>query len=373
MTVSASRSTMKDKTNARTRLNLRDVEDAAAEVLPHSVLDFVAGGSGSESTLSSNRRALDRLDIVPRVLTGTDGCDMTTRLLGTEMSMPVAVAPMAYQRLLHPRGECAVALACRAEGVIDIVSMLSSVPMSEYTAVGARTWYQAYWLRDRGRLLDLVAEAEDRGSTAVVLTVDMPRMARRLRDMRGGFALPENVHAVDLAGSGTDDTAHRRATSASAVMTHTAELLDPRLGWSDIAWLRSHTSLPLVLKGILHPLDAERACDAGVDALVVSNHGGRQLDNAIPSAAALAAVCHAVRDRCPVLFDSGVRSGTDILKALALGASAVLVGRPILWGLAVDGESGVREVLSILRGELEEAMVLSGCPDLAAVRKMTLR
>nr|DAB41472.1 TPA_exp: 2-hydroxy-acid oxidase [Streptomyces sp. CNB091] len=342
--------------------SLADVERAAREALSPDVWDFVAGGSGGELTLAANRTALDRIALVPRALTGCTAASPGCTVLGEPWPMPAAVAPMAYQRLLHPEGEVAAARAAAATGVTYVISTMSSTPLDRITATGARTWFQLYWLRERARTADLVHRAEQAGCRALVLTVDVPVMGRRLRDARNGFALPGSVTAA-LLGDGPDSaTAHTPDGTGSAVARHTSAVFDPGLGWQDIAWLRGITSLPLALKGVLSPDDARRAADAGVDLLVVSNHGGRQLDGAISSADALPAVTAAVAGRLPVLLDSGVRDGTDVLRALALGASGVLLGRPVLWGLAADGEAGVRTVLDQVRDELEHAMLLAGCP-----------
>ncbi|MFG1884650.1 alpha-hydroxy acid oxidase [Micromonospora sp. NPDC049102] len=347
-------------------LCLDDVAVAARRVLAEPVWDYVAGGSGTESTLRDNRDAFDRVHLVPRVLAGTDAYDLGTELLGTPMGLPVGVAPMAYQRLLHPDGEVALAEAARDEGAVFVASMLSSEPIERIAATQAAVWMQLYWLRDRGLVADLVTRAEAAGCRALMLTVDVPRMGRRLRDMRSGFTLPDDVVAANLPPA-VGAAAHSGSAHSSALMVHTGLAFDPKLSWRDLDWLRRRTRLPIVVKGVLHPDDAVRAADLGVDGVVVSNHGGRQLDGAVPSIAALEPVVAAVADRCAVLVDSGVRSGVDVARALALGASAVLVGRPALWGLAVGGRAGARRVLSLLRTELEDAMAMMGCADLRAL------
>ncbi|MET8690144.1 alpha-hydroxy acid oxidase [Streptomyces sp. NPDC004732] len=348
---------------------LADAERAAASVLPAAVRDFVAGGSGAEVTLDANRAALDRVFVVPRVLRDVSRCTTGTTLLGRRARLPLALAPVAYQRLLHPEGELAAARAAKAAGVPFTASTLSSVPVERLTAVGGSVWFQLYWLREPGRSLDLVRRAEDAGAEAIMLTVDVPWMGRRLRDVRNRFALPEQVRAAHLAAGPT--AAHRQPSGAvSALAAHTEAAFSPALTWSSVATLRERTRLPLVLKGVLAAEDAGRAVECGVDAVVVSNHGGRQLDGAVPSVDALPEVVAASAGRCEVLLDSGVRSGTDVLRALALGASGVLVGRPTLWGLAVGGESGVRRVLGLLADEFRDALGLAGCADAAAAREL---
>ncbi|MFH9419672.1 alpha-hydroxy acid oxidase [Streptomyces sp. NPDC017529] len=349
-------------------LTLEDVERAAAAVLPAGVRDFVAGGSGRERTLAANRAAFDRVFVRPRVLRDVSRCTTGSELLGRPVSMPVAPAPVAYQGLVHPGGELAAARAAKAAGVPFTVSTLSTVPVEEVTAVGGSVWFQLYWLREPGRALELARRAEDAGCEALMLTVDVPWMGRRLRDVRNEFTLPERVRAVHLGGGAS--AAHHRAAGASAVAVHTGQAFSPALTWSHVAELRAHTRLPLVLKGVLAPEDAVHAAESGVDAVVVSNHGGRQLDSALPSIDALPEVAEAVGGRCEVLLDGGVRCGTDVLKALALGAAGVLVGRPPVWGLAAAGEDGVRRVLDVLAAELADALGLAGCATVADARRL---
>lgn len=347
-----------------------EAEQAARDRLPADVWDFVAGGSGDESVLTSNLTELRRITVVPRVLNGRPGgVRLARQLARSEARMPVVIAPMAYQRLVHPEGELAVAEAARAEGVPYVVPMLSSHPLEKIADVGATLWFQLYWLRDRGLLIDLVRRAEQAGCRALVITVDVPVMARRPRDLRNGFALPADVTAGNLH---TGPTTHTRVPGASAVAAHSEVAFDPAAGWSDLEWLRARTELPLVVKGILDPRDAVLAAERGADTVVVSNHGGRQLPAAVASCAALPPVVERLAGRCEVLLDGGVRAGVDVLRALALGADGVMYGRPVLWGLAARGAAGVRAVLGLLRTETEEAVLLSGCADLAAVRRLTV-
>ncbi|PSL52106.1 4-hydroxymandelate oxidase [Saccharothrix carnea] len=344
-----------------------DVERLAAERSAPDVWDYIAGGSGEEVTLAANRAALDRVAVVPRTLVDVSACDTGCELFGATSTLPLAVAPMAYQRLIHDGGERAVAAAAAAAGVPYVVSTLSSDPIEDVAAAGGTTWFQLYWLRDREVMVKLLRRAEEAGCRAVVLTVDVPVLGRRLRDLRNGFALPSWVKPVN-----TDGEVGERVPGDSVIARHTSAVFDPSLSWRDLEWIRAHTSLPLVVKGVLDAGDAARAVDLGVRGVVVSNHGGRQLDGAVPSAVALPEVVAAVAGRCPVLLDSGVRSGVDVLRALALGATAVLVGRPVLWGLAAGGERGVTAVLDVLRHEFETALRLAGCPDLASARRLTV-
>lgn len=259
-----------------------------------------------------------------------------------------------------------MARASAEHGIPYVLSMMASRTIEEVAATGATTWLQLYWLRDRGMTLDLLRRAEAAGVSAVMLTVDLPVMARRLRDLRRNLSVPEYLSAVNLSGGSAALPEH------APVRAHAQVLFDGTPSFDDVAWLRENTSLPLLVKGILDPQDAIRAADAGADAVVVSNHGGRQLDGAVTSATALPAVREALGDRCTVLMDSGIRHGVDILKALALGADAVLLGRPLLWGLSVDGQRGVSDVLRLIRTELEEAMILAGCKDVTATRGLSV-
>jgi 4-hydroxymandelate oxidase len=335
---------------------LSDFETRAEARLPKGVWDFIAGGSGAEITLAANRAALDAVALLPRVLVGVEEPDTGGQLLKSEASMPVATAPMAYQRLAHPDGELGAAAAARDAGIPYVLSTFSSVALEEVTAVGGSVWFQLYWLRQRGLVEELVARSEKSGCEAMVITVDVPVLGRRLRDLRNEFQMVPDVVAANLphADLGTGD------------------YFSPMVSWSDLEWLRERTTLPLVVKGILDPRDAVRAVSAGADAVVVSNHGGRQLDGAAPSVAALPAVVGAIGGQAEVLLDSGIRGGVDVLRALALGASGVLLGRPLLWGLAVAGAQGAAQVLELLLEELRNALRIAGCQNLAAARTLAV-
>lgn len=280
---------------------------------------------------------------------------------------------MAYHRLAHPDGELASAEAAAAIGGPFVASIFASQPLDEIAKhTDGPLWLQLYWLRRRDVLVDLVRQAEDAGYGAFVLTVDTPQVARRLRDIRNSFALPDQVSAVNVSSS-VMTSAHQAADGESAIERHSRERFDRSVTWRDLAWLRSLTTLPLLIKGILTAEDAALAVAHGVDGIVVSNHGGRQLDGVPAAITALPEVVDAVAGRIPVLMDGGVRSGADVFRALALGASTVFVGRPVLWGLAVGGAEGATAVLRMLRDELVECMVLAGRPSLAAVDRSAVR
>jgi 4-hydroxymandelate oxidase len=343
-------------------LDLADMARLARRGLPDDVWDYVEGGSGGELTLVANRTALERLFVTPRMFAGIEAADTSATFFGLPSTAPLAVAPMAYQQLLHPEGEVAAAGACAAAGVPYTLSMMSGLPVEKVTATGATTWFQLYWLRDRDLFASVIDRAEAAGCAALMLTIDMPRMGRRLRDLRNDFTLPPHLLPAHLPPPG----------GPIMIAAHTASAFRPDVGWADLAWLRARTRLPLLVKGILDADDASRAADEGVDAIVVSNHGGRQFDGAPATIDALPAVVRTVAHRCQVLVDSGFRSGLDIVKALAAGASGVLIGRPALWGLAAGGIDGATIVLRLLQEELAAAMLLAGCASTVDVARLRL-
>ncbi|BCB74356.1 alpha-hydroxy acid oxidase [Phytohabitans flavus] len=348
-------------------LTVADYELAAAERLPPGVWDYIRGGSGEEQTLSANRDAFARHVLRPRFLVDVSEPDLSTVLLGAPLRAPIGVAPVAYHQLAHPEGEVATARAAGEAGQLLVVSVFASRTLEEIAAAApGPLWLQLYWFRRREVVIGLVRRAEAAGYRALVLTVDTPRVGRRLRDVRRGFAVPPGIVAANLDAA-VMARAHEAVDGESALVRHSREQFDPSLGPADLAWLCAQTDLPVLVKGVLTGADAELAMAHGAAGVVVSNHGGRQLDGAVASVDALAEVAAAVGGRGPVLVDGGIRTGTDVLRAVALGASAVLVGRPALWGLAVDGEPGARAVLDILAAELEDAMVLSGRPRLSDV------
>lgn len=344
---------------------LDDYEAFARERMAPSAFDYYAGAAGDERTLAENRRAFHRLTLRPRVLVDVSHVDVSTSVLGRPLALPVLLAPTAFNRLAHEEGEMAAARAAAGEGTMMIASTMSTCTLEEIAAAtSGPAWFQLYVYRDRAVTQELVARAEAAGYAALVLTVDTPVLGRRLRDVRNRFVLPEGISMRNFEAALTDRA--RWGTSASfAAYIH--DLVDPSLTWDAVEWLRSITRLPVVLKGILTAEDARLAVDAGVAALIVSNHGGRQLDGVAPSIVALPDVVQAVAGRLEVLMDGGVRRGSDVLKAIALGARAVLIGRPYLWGLAAAGEDGVRGVLRLLRDELVVSMALSGRPSLATL------
>ncbi len=346
-------------------LNARDYERLAEAKVEPGLWGYIAGGAGDERTLADNEAAFGRWRLRPRMLVDVGSVTTRTTILGEEVSMPVLVAPTAFQRLVSPDGDLAVARGAAAAGTVMCLSTLGGASPAELREAvpDGRLWFQLYWSRDRGFTQSLVESAAASGFEAIVLTVDLPAAGRRERDIRTAFEIPSDVPLPNLA-------THLGGGDFHATL---GEVVDPTVTWSDLEWLRSVSSLPLLVKGILTSEDARLACEHGVDGVVVSNHGGRQLDGAPASLDALPEVVDAVSGRCLVLMDGGVRRGTDVVMALALGARAVLVGRPVLWGLAVDGEDGVRRVLELLRDEVELALRLLGCPTPEAVTPAHVR
>jgi 4-hydroxymandelate oxidase len=336
---------------------IQDFEDEARRRLPRAYYDYFAGGAQDEVTLRANREAFQGIMLRPRVLRGGFQGNLETELLDVTLDMPILIAPTAFHRLAHPDGECATARAARDAKLLMIISMASTTPVEVITAAAdsaaSRFWFQLYIQPDRGFTADLVKRAEAARCGGLVVTVDSPVFGRHERDLRNRFLdLPEGLCCAHMRTS--DNTARRIEFKSD-------------LDWRDIDWLRSITGLPLILKGVVHPDDARLAVEHGVRALIVSNHGGRQLDTMAPSIALLPGVARAVKGDIPIILDGGIRRGTDVLKALALGADAVGVGRPVLWGLAAAGQGGVSAVLQLLRAELLEALVLCGCSSLRAL------
>jgi 4-hydroxymandelate oxidase len=342
-------------------LTVDEFEEAARGRLPRMVFDYFAGGAGEEWTLAENRRAFERWVLRPRVLVDVSDIDLRTSVLGQEVAFPILLAPTALQRMAHRYGELATARAAASLGALMVLSTVSTASLEEVAGAGARLWFQLYVLKDRDLTAELVKRAHAAGYGALVLTVDAPILGRRFRDDRNRFSLPPGIGMANLEGMGLPES------EGSRLFAFFVERHDASMTWDDVAWLGSLTPMPLVLKGIVRGDDATRAVEAGADAIVVSNHGGRQLDGAAATIDVLPEVIEAVEGRAEVLVDGGIRRGSDAMKALALGARAVLVGRPYLWGLAVDGEAGVRRVMELLRDELALAMALCGCPSVADI------
>jgi (S)-3,5-dihydroxyphenylglycine transaminase len=346
-------------------LTVAEYGELARDVLEAGVWDFIAGGAGAERTLAANEAAFARAEVWPRVLTGAGPPDPRTQILGRTWAAPIGIAPVAYHTMAHPDGEVATAQAAAAAGVPFVVSTFAGRTFAEIAIEPGSRWLQIYCFRDLSVTRRLIERAEESGFEALVLTVDAPRLGRRLRDLRSGFRLPPGIAPANLPGG-----------EYGSPGEHAVAEFDAGLDWSIVSWLQSVSALPVLVKGILTAADARRAVAEGVDGIVVSNHGGRQLDGAPASLHALPRVVAAVAGACPVLLDGGVRRGEDVLVSLACGAAGVLLGRPVLHGLAVDGRRGVERVLGIVIEEMLDAMVLAGVgspadagPDLVEVIK----
>ncbi|WP_437966483.1 alpha-hydroxy acid oxidase [Sorangium sp. So ce260] len=362
---------MQDPRPAPSLLTVDDFERAARARLSRMAYDYYRSGADEGRTLRENRNAFRRLEIHYRVLVDVAERDMSTTLLGTTVPFPILVAPTAYQRLAHPDGELASSRAASELGTIFTLSTLSTTSLEAVAeASPGPKWFQLYVHKDRGLTRALVERAESAGYRALMLTVDTPLLGRRIADVRNGFALPEGLVMANLLDAAAAAPAPERG---SLLATYVASRHDASLTWRDVEWLGSITRLPILLKGIVRPDDAVRALGAGAAGVIVSNHGARQLDGAPATIEVLPAIAEAIAGRCLVLMDGGVRWGTDVLKAIALGARAVLVGRPVLWGLAALGGEGVARVLAGLREELSIAMALAGCPTLASIDRDLIR
>lgn len=345
-------------------VNLAELASRAREHLDASALAYFDGGAADELTVAANRADWDALRLWPRVLQPIAPGHIGLQLHGRPLAHPLMLAPVAYQRLAHPEGEIATAMAAAAQGAGMVLSMQSSVSLEAVAGVmqgdpdAGPLWFQLAMLGSRAQTLALVRRAEAAGCEALVLTVDAPLHGARDRERRAGFRLPPGVRAVNLP--------------SPAQALGLPELLAQAASWDDVAWLRAETRLPLWLKGVLHPDDARTAVSLGVDGLVVSNHGGRTLDSCVSTAWALPRVADAVQGAVPLLVDGGIRRGTDVVKALALGAQAVLVGRPQVHALACAGALGVAQMLRLLRDELSIALALCGCSELSDVKRSLL-
>ncbi|HEY4451972.1 MAG TPA: lactate 2-monooxygenase [Solirubrobacteraceae bacterium] len=356
-----------------------ELEARAREVLSAEAFGYVAGGAGSEATMRANLRAFERWQIVPRMLRDVSTRELSGTLLGTSMPAPVLLAPIGVQSIVHPEAELAAGRAAAAIGLPAILSTAASNSIEDVAAAmgAASRWYQLYWPKDRELAASFVARAAQAGYGALVVTLDTWMLGWRPRDL-------QNAYLPFLAGEGVanyfSDPVFRSALARApeedpgpAIGHWALQFSNPTVTWADLAWLREQTELPIVLKGILHEDDARRALDAGVDGVIVSNHGGRQVDGSLAALDALPRVRKALGEDFAVLFDSGIRTGADAFKALALGADAICLGRPFVWGLALGGQAGVEGVLRCLLGELDLTLALSGYTSIAEVDASALR
>ncbi|XP_014254283.1 (S)-2-hydroxy-acid oxidase GLO1 isoform X2 [Cimex lectularius] len=348
---------------------IEDYEKIACNKLPKYATDYFRSGACGEYTLRLNKRAFERLRIRPRMLRDVSCRSTKTTILGSEVAIPIGVSPTAMQKMAHPQGECANARAVGKTGSVFILSTLSTTSIEDVEEGAPDTikWFQLYIYKTRGITQSLVSRAEEAGFKALVLTVDASIFGKRYADVHNKFCLPSNLKLANFNNDSFSKMAE--SDSGSSLTDYVNSLFDDTLCWKDVEWLRSITKLPIVLKGILTAEDAKIATSIGVDAIMVSNHGARQLDTCPAAIEVLPEIVKAVNGQCEIYLDGGIRFGTDVFKALALGAKMVFIGRPAVWGLASDGENGVKAVLDILGNEFSQAMALSGCKTLDDIKK----
>jgi (S)-2-hydroxy-acid oxidase len=351
-------------------VNVSDFEEIARGKLKKPVFDFIAGGAEDEVSLARNLSAWGRYQLLPRVLVDVRNVDASIELLGVEMPFPLLLAPVAYQRLVDDEGEKATARAAAAAGVTMVLSTMATCAIEEVAAAAdGPKWFQLYVNSDRKVTQRMVERAENAGFRALCLTVDVPYLGRRERDIYNKLQFADEIIPKNYEGMIDVGPYESGATLAEQA----AGLIDPGLTWECVDWLRSITTMPVLVKGVLAAADAKLAVEHGAAAVIVSNHGGRQLDSVVAPVEVLEEVVGAVAGRVPVLVDGGVRRGTDIVKALALGASAVLIGRPYVWGLASRAEKGVGQVIEMLREEFRLAMALCGCRKVGEISRALVR
>jgi 4-hydroxymandelate oxidase len=354
---------------------LSDFEESAKTKLPHMTWEFFNGAVADEITMRWNKEAYQRIRLKPRILVDVSKLDTRVTLFGQEHPFPIILAPTAYHKLANPEGEVATARGAGAAGATMVVSTVATTSVEDIAAAAkAPLWFQLYYQPDRGFTRDLVQRAESAGCRAICLTVDTPVVGARNREARAGFKLPENLSLPNLSGlkvNGVDMMKNAGGHGAAAGSIYSA-VMDAGMTWPDIDWLLSVAKVPVLFKGVLNPDDADHAVKAGVAGIMVSNHGARNLDTVPATVDALPQVVEKVAGRVPVIVDGGVRRGTDVLKALALGASVVMIGRPYLYGLGVAGADGVAAVVNILRKEFEMAMALTGRPTIASIDRSVL-
>ncbi|XP_010538538.1 PREDICTED: peroxisomal (S)-2-hydroxy-acid oxidase GLO5 [Tarenaya hassleriana] len=347
--------------------NVMEFEKLAKEKLPKMVYDYNASGAEDQWTLAENRNAFSRILFRPRILVDVSEIDVSATVLGFKISMPIMIAPTAMQKMVHPDGEIATARAASAAGTIMTLSSWGTCSVEEVSSTGPGIrFFQLYVYKDRNVVIQLVRRAERAGFKAIALTVDTPKLGRRESDIKNRFALPPHLSLKNFEGL---DLGKIDRTSDSGLASYVAGQVDRSLCWKDVKWLQTITSLPILVKGVLTAEDARMAVQSGVAGIIVSNHGARQLDYVPATIMALEEVVKAVEGRLPVFLDGGVRRGTDVFKALALGASGVFVGRPTVFSLAVGGEEGVRKMLQMLGDEFELTMALSGCRSLDEITR----
>lgn len=339
--------------------SIDDFEALAKQILSKEVYDYFAGGASGEVTLRDNRFAYDSMKIIPRVLAGVGSRNLSTSVLGESLSLPVMIAPMGFQGAACSEGELATIRAAQAAGTITVLSTMSNVSLeAAIDATDSPLWFQLYAYKDRSITESLVVRAQAAGYSAIVLTVDTAVLGRRERDIRNQFQFSKDLVAANLVSYGLEKISPE--AKGSSIESYVKNMFDDSISWRYIEWLKGITQLPIIIKGLLHPEDAVLAVKHGSSGIIVSNHGGRQLDTTPATINLLPGIVSAVEGKIPVFIDGGIRHGTDIVKAISLGADAVLIGRPVIWGLAMSGERGVYQVMETLRQELDTAMALCG-------------
>ena len=376
--------------------NVEDYRGLAHKRLPRAVIDFIEGGAEDEITISRNRDSFENIHIIPRILTDVSVRDISTTILGTPVSSPIVLCPVGLATLAHPLGEVAAGIAAANKGIISTYSSSSSWNLEDIAAASSGVkWFQLYIWKDRKLTAEIVERARKSGYQALVLTVDVPISARRERDLRNGFTIPPRPrinqigdlvqhfgwfyaqlkseitgHKMSMGNFTPENVGMRTRLKMLEVVN---ELFDPSITWSDVAWLKSIWNGPIVIKGIMTPEDAKLAIKAGADAIWISNHGGRQLDGVSGTIEVLPEIAKAVKGKTEIYLDGGVRRGSDIVKAIALGANACMIGRPYMYGLAANGAAGVESIIGILEIEMDATMALMGRPTIASLDSSAVR
>ncbi|GMR37911.1 hypothetical protein PMAYCL1PPCAC_08106 [Pristionchus mayeri] len=351
-------------------LTVSDYERAATALLPVHPRDYYNGGSEDEVTLRENKRAFEDYTIRPFCLRDASSCSLSISFLSSSLSHPIAIAPTAFQKMAHPHGELATVRGAKASKSLMVASSFATTTLEEIKreAGSHPMWFQLYVYKDRALSQSIVRRAEAAGFSAIVLTVDTPMLGRRLADIRNGFQLPSHLKFANFANLPQAKMQATASNEANAFMNYVSGQIDDSLTWGFLRDLTKSTSLPVIVKGVMRAEDAVEAVRSGVKGIIVSNHGGRQIDSGPATIHILREIVEAVQGRVPVWVDGGIRNGRDIFKALALGATGVFVGRPVLWGLTVAGEVGVTHVMEILKRELEHTMRLAGCSSIESIR-----
>jgi isopentenyl diphosphate isomerase/L-lactate dehydrogenase-like FMN-dependent dehydrogenase len=349
-------------------VNVNEFEPLAQDKLLPEVYDFCRGGANDEITLAENRNAYDRIKLLPKVLTNRENQNLSIELFGQQLSSPIMIAPTGLPGIITSEGEKATARAAKAANIVMALSMMSNFSLEEVSQENHHSlWFQLYLCQDKYITESLVQRVKKASYTALIVTVDTIALGKRERDLRNQFNLDQNLQARSLLEYGLGEIFKKQ--EGSSIANHSKKVFKTAISWQDLEWLKEITDLPIIIKGILNPEDAALAIQHGVSGIIVSNHGGRQLDTTPATIDILPEIAATVEQKVKLFIDGGIRRGTDILKALALGADAVLIGRPILWGLAVGGEQGALKVINILQEELELAMTLCGFSSIAAVKK----